>query len=107
MDVCHRKHIYISGNDDISANSAIAIQLVNQGDFFSGLEHIGYAISILVSDDPNEDYNCTDCITTAKALTKLFSPITKSYRIISGNPSDELQYLLIVISNCVTNIDRL
>lgn len=94
MSICYRQHIYITSNDDISSDALIATELINQGNFFGGLEHIGYAIALLVSDDPNEDYNSTDCITTAKSLTKLFLPITKPYKVFSGNHSEELKYLL-------------
>lgn len=91
---CAYKHVYINGDDDIKTDASEAYNLISRGNFLDGLRHIGYAIAPLVSDDISEDYNCTDCITTSKALVKLFSPVTKTYTLISGRDSQDLRSIL-------------
>jgi hypothetical protein len=92
---CEYTHIYISDSEDISTDATVAYNLISQGKFLDGLRYIGYAIASIISDDVDEDHNCTDCITTSKALVKLFAPVTKTYTLVSGQNSDKLQSILL------------
>lgn len=94
-----QNHFYVGDNDDISQDALNAYNLIKNGNFIEGLNRIGYAIGTLSKyDSSDNDYNSTDCVSTSKALYKLFDPIYTRYtNYCDKNQNTEIANL--VISN--------
>lgn len=103
MEHCSKPyHRYISTIDNISDDASLALEYLDDNDLIGCLLQIGYAISIIGINE-RDTFSCSDCITTAKSLTKLFNVELTAKRFeneISGRFIMGSNYMMITYQGC-------